>query len=187
MLARLGVRARMVSFFDGNERERVPELLEALRGAGVYFEVVPGITAAMGAAAAARISLTYRRAASQVLFTTVHRVREELEIDWRRVTSTTTLVIYMPGADHKHVARLLRESGWPEDMPCAIVSAATVQNQQIRWSNLAALATEPALPAPAVLIVGRVAAQVVEEAREGFWGKASARGARNEGLQRRVF
>src|SRR5437879_11699767 len=102
----------------------------------------------MGAAATARISLTYRHAALQVVFTTVHRVRKELEVDWCRVTSTTTLVIYMPGADHKHVARLLRESGWPEDMPCAIVSAATVQNQQIRWSNLAALATEPALPAP---------------------------------------
>src|SRR5438876_12401925 len=93
----------------------------------------------------------------------------------------------MPGADHKLVARQLHESGWPEDMPCAIVSAATVQNQQIRWSNLAALATEPALPAPALLIVGRVAAQVVEEAREGFGEKASGRGAGNEGLQRRGF
>ena len=166
---------------------RAGEEMEALRGAGVDFEVVPGITAAKGAAAVARISLTDRRAASQVLITTAHRVREGTETDWSRVTSTTTLVIYMPGADHKHVARQLHESGWPEDMPCAIVSAATAQNQQIRWSNLAALATEPALPAPALLIVGRVAAQVVEEAREGFWEKASARGARNEGLQRRVF
>ena len=76
---------------------RAGEEMEALRGAGVDFEVVPGITAAMGAAAVARISLTDRRAASQVLITTAHRVREGTETDWSRVTSTTTLVIYMPG------------------------------------------------------------------------------------------
>lgn len=166
---------------------RAGEEIEALRRAGVDFEIVPGITAAMGAAAAARISLTDRRVASQVLFTTAHRVGDGIEADWSRVTRTTTLVVYMPGADHTHVAQLLRDSGWPAEMPCAIVSAATSNHQKILRTNLAALPNEPALPAPALLIVGRVASQVFQEAGKDFWEEVAAREAQGESVPQQVF
>ena len=148
---------------------RAGEEIEALRDAGVNFEVVPGITAALGAAAAAGISLTDRRAASQILFATFSRDPENAAMDWSGVTSTTTLALYMPGPDYGEVSRRLRAAGLPEDLPCVIVSNATRAQQQIRWSTLSRLSQESKLAAPALLIIGRVAAQRVREIGANFW------------------
>jgi uroporphyrin-III C-methyltransferase len=148
---------------------RAGEEIEALRNAGVDFEVVPGITAALGAAAAAGISLTDRRAASQIVFGTFSRGAGRVA-DWLTLNSTTTLALYMPGPDYGEVARQLLQAGLPEDLPCIIVSSATTPDQQIRWSALVRLAHEERLPAPALLIIGRVAAQKVQEIRGKFWG-----------------
>src|SRR5258708_29759732 len=81
---------------------RAGEEIEALRKAGVAYEIVPGISAALGAAAAAGISLTDRRVASQILLTTFSRGIDGSVMDWGCVTSTTTLVLYMPAADYTH-------------------------------------------------------------------------------------
>ncbi len=148
---------------------RAGEEIEALRSAGVDFEVVPGITAALGAAAAAGISLTDRRAASQVVFTTFSRGTEGAPMDFSAITSTTTLALYMPGPDYAEVAHRLREGGLPDDLPCVIVSNATGAGQQIRWTSVAQLAYEEKLPAPALMIVGRVASRKVQEISESFW------------------
>jgi uroporphyrin-III C-methyltransferase len=148
---------------------RAGEEIEALRNAGVDFEVVPGITAALGAAAAAGISLTDRRAASQVVISTFSRGTEGASMDFGAITSTTTLALYMPGPDYAEVAHSLREGGLPDDLPCVIVSNATGAEQQIRWTNLARLAREEKLPAPALMIVGRVASQKVQEISKAFW------------------
>jgi len=86
---------------------RAGEEIEALRKAGVAWEIVPGISAALGAAAAAGISLTDRRVASQILFTTFSRGSDGSVMDWGCVTSTTTLVLYMPGADYVEVSERL--------------------------------------------------------------------------------
>src|ERR1700761_1040129 len=104
---------------------RAGEEIEALREACVPFEIVPGITAALGAAAAAGISLTDRRAASQLVISTFSRGAEGASMDWAAITSTTTLALYMPGRDYAEVARRLRQGGLPEDLPCVIVSNAT--------------------------------------------------------------
>ena len=90
---------------------RAGEEIEALRQAGVAFEVVPGITAALGAAAAANVSLTDRRAASQVVIATFSRGSENSTLNWAAVTSNTTLVLYMPGADYAEVANRMRDAG----------------------------------------------------------------------------
>jgi uroporphyrin-III C-methyltransferase len=148
---------------------RAAEEIAALRYAGIAYELVPGITAALGAAAAAGISLTDRRAASQVLFTTFFRSSDGNAMDWGCVTSTTTLVLYMPGPDYADVAARLRDGGLPTDLPCVVVSRASGTQQQIRWSNITALATEEKLPAPALLIVGRVASQNVAKISESLW------------------
>ena len=148
---------------------RAGEEIEALRAAGIDFEIVPGITAALGAAAAAGISLTDRRAASQVVISTFSRGTEGAAMDWGAITSTTTLALYMPGQDYAEVAHRLREGGLPDDLPCVIVSNATGSGQQIRWTSVARLACEEKLPAPALMIVGRVASRKVQEISKAFW------------------
>jgi len=147
---------------------RAGEEIAALRQAGVEFEIVPGITAGFGAAAAAGFSLTDRRVASQVLFTTIQRDTENRSIQWGGISSTTTLVVYMPGTDYARVMQQLRDAGWPDDMPCAIVSNASGKNQEIRSTVLAKLAEEATLPAPAIMVVGRVVAEVSEEIGREF-------------------
>jgi uroporphyrin-III C-methyltransferase len=152
---------------------RAGEELEALRKARVEFEVVPGVTAALGAAAAAGVSLTDRRVASQVLFSTFSRGLNTNALDWGCLTPATTLVLYMPGPDYGEVARRLAEAGLPYDLPCVIVSGASGSQQQVRWSSVSALSTEEKLPAPALMIVGRVASQQIREIGEAFWRSES--------------
>jgi uroporphyrin-III C-methyltransferase len=149
---------------------RAGEEIEALRKAGIEYEIVPGISAALGAAAAAGISLTDRRVASRILLTTFSRGIEGSAMDWGCVTSTTTLVLYMPGADYAEVSERLLAGGLPADLPCVIVSQATGSQEQVRWSNVARLASEEKLPAPALLIVGRVASRDVADISAQFWG-----------------
>ena len=157
---------------------RAGEEIEALRRANVPFEIVPGITAALGAAAAAGISLTDRRAASQIVITTYSRGSHAPDadpfavtpnVDWAAISSSTTLVLYMPGADYAEVSRRLIEAGQPEDLPCVIVSNATTPHQQIRWTTVVSLASEARLPAPALLIVGRVASHEIQEITATHW------------------
>ena len=144
---------------------RAGEEIEALRNAQVDFEIVPGITAAVGAAAGAKISLTDRRVASQVLFTTFSRGESGSWLNWAAVTPETTIAIYMPGAHYGEVAERLVESGLLPETPCVVVSQATRAEQQVRWTNIAALGSEAQLPAPSILLVGRVATRSVAE-----WG-----------------
>ena len=147
---------------------RAAEEIAALRRARVRYELVPGITAGLAAAAAAGISLTDRRAASQVLFSTFSRRKGASAFDWGAVNSTTTLVLYMPGPDFGEVAARLRECGLPTEFPCAIVSQASGARQEVRWTSLSGLPSLDALPAPALLIVGRVAAQQVQDLADAF-------------------
>lgn len=137
---------------------RVAEEIEALSDAGVPVEVVPGITSALAAAAAAGLSLTDRRYASSVVFTTAHRAPGQSGTDWDKlVTSKSTVVIYMPGQDYSQLAAQLVQAGLEPYTSCTIVSSAGRSTQQVRWTNLRSLADAPALPAPALLIVGRCA------------------------------
>jgi len=148
---------------------RAAEELEAVRDAGVECEIVPGITAAIGAAAAAGISLTDRRVASQILFSTYSRRPEGNALNWSAVTAATTLVLYMPGPDYAEVSVRLQDAGLPPELPCVIVSNATSAQQQFRWTSIAKLAGEEKLPAPALLIVGRVATRKFREISVTFW------------------
>jgi uroporphyrin-III C-methyltransferase len=152
---------------------RAGEELEALREAHIECAVVPGVTAALGAAAAAGIALTDRRAAAQVLFATFSRGIGATAMDWGCLTPTTTLVLYMPGQDYAEVSQRLLEAGLPEDLPCAVVSQASNSSQQICWTSVGALASQERLPAPAIMIVGRVARQQIAEMGAAYWSKAN--------------
>jgi uroporphyrin-III C-methyltransferase len=132
----------------------------------------------LGAAAAAGISLTDRRAASQIVITTYSRGSDAAvsdpfaatpQLNWAAISSSTTLVLYMPGADYAEVSQRLLDAGQPKDLPCVIVSNATGPLQQIRWSSVAGLSREAKLPAPALLIVGRVATHEIREIAANHW------------------
>ena len=139
---------------------RAGEEMEALRQAGIEFEIVPGITAAFGAAASARIPLTDRRLASKVLVLSNHLCTvESTPIVVNSIASDTTVVVYMPGTEYENLVVKFRAAGFDAHTCCLVVSSATTERQQIHSSTLQRLATTPGLPAPALLIVGGVAGQ----------------------------
>ena len=138
---------------------RAGEEMEALRRAGIEFDVVPGVAAAFGAAAAARIPLTDRRLASRVLFLSNRLCTgESAPLERNSISPDTTVVIYMPGKEYGELAAKLRAAGFEAQTCCLVVSSATTERQQIFFSALEKLASTPDLPAPALLIVGGVAA-----------------------------
>jgi uroporphyrin-III C-methyltransferase len=136
---------------------RAGEEIEALARAGVAYEIIPGVTSALGAAAAAGISLTHRRKASALVLLTGHNASENPEADWNRlVTSGATLAIYMPGHDYAGMAARLAAAGLASETPCAIISRATTPAQQIYRSTISQLSGAPHLAAPTLLVIGEV-------------------------------
>jgi len=148
---------------------RAAEEIQTLRSAGVSFEIVPGISAAFGAAAAAQISLTDRRLASHVLFSTYSRAPEARVLQLLGITAETTVVVYMPGVDYQGVSQWLLDSGIVPETPCLVVSQASRREQSMRSTTVSRLAALPPLPAPALLLVGRVASQSSDSASVLSW------------------
>jgi len=139
---------------------RAGEEMQALRDAAVNFEVVPGVSAALGAAASARIPLTDRRRASKLVFLTAHRCAGRIATDWRGLAAPdATLVVHMPGNNYAALAAELCAAGLSGETPCVVVSAAATPEEQIHRTTLEKLPQAPRLPAPALLIIGAVAAQ----------------------------
>ena len=136
---------------------RLGEEVEALRNAGIAFEIVPGVTSAFGAAASMEIPLTQRHASPAVILLTGHRAKGNAESDWRKfVSSGATLVIYMPGDDYSAIAARLSAAGANKETPCAIVSRATTTDQQTFFTTVRELDRAPRLLAPTLLVVGDV-------------------------------
>jgi uroporphyrin-III C-methyltransferase len=134
---------------------RAGEEMEALRRAGIEFEVVPGITAAFGAAASAQIPFTDRRLASKVLFLSNHLCTgESASVEANPISRDMTVVVYMPGKDYGALAAKFCAAGFDPHTSCLMVSCATTERQQIHSSTLEKLTTTPSLPAPSLLIVG---------------------------------
>jgi len=133
-------------------------------GPGIETEVVPGITAALGAAAIAQISLTDRRMAARVVFVSAHRVPGAPEPDWSGLAAPdTTIVVYMPGTDYQQLATRLRRAGLRRDTPCLMVTKASTAEQQLHLTTIEQLHHMPLLPSPSLLIVGKIAALAVLE------------------------
>ena len=141
---------------------RAGEEMDALRAAGVPFEVVPGITAAFAAAAALGRPLTDRRGGSSVSFSAGHHAPgSQLE---PASLAGATRVVYMPGRDLSPVAEQLRAEGLPGDLPCVIVSRAAQPDQQVVRTTLARLERIASLPAPSILLAGEVLREAEETA-----------------------
>jgi len=137
---------------------RSGEEIEALRQAHIDFEIVPGITAALGAAAAAKIPLTHRDVSSAVIFLTSHHSESASDDRWpAQLPANATLVIYMPGRDYQQTAERLVRTGVSAQTPCVIISRAALPDEQVYTTTVAQLTTAPELPAPSLLLVGEVA------------------------------
>ena len=164
-LAASGLRVVRLKSGDPLIFGRAGEEIEMLRRNNIPFEIVPGVTSAMGAAAAAQISLTHRRASSALVLITAHNASEKgasekdaAEKDaWSKfVASGATLVIYMPGQNYSDIAKRLTTAGLAGDTPCAVISRATTKHQRTHRTTVLDLHRTPQLAAPTLLIVGEV-------------------------------
>jgi uroporphyrin-III C-methyltransferase len=134
----------------------------------IPFEVVPGISAALGAAASTGIPLTHRdAAASSVTFATAHlKLGDESAIGdaSRRIPLEGTVVLYMGLATLADTARQLIDAGRSPKTPAAVISRATLPDERVVIADLATIAKVAAnanLKAPALVIIGEVVAKRV--------------------------
>lgn len=140
---------------------RTREEIRALRDAEIEFEIVPGVTAATAAAAAAAIPLTDRVQGSTLIMASNHRCGGKGIRDWcENVVKDATLVFYMPGQHLGQLKEELVKGGLSEETPCLMVSEAAGPRQRILRSVLRDLCDIEALPAPSVLIIGAVVSGV---------------------------
>ncbi|MCC6948438.1 MAG: uroporphyrinogen-III C-methyltransferase [Bradyrhizobiaceae bacterium] len=166
LLVRLARSGRTVVRLKGGDPfifARGCEEASELERAGIPYEVIPGITAAQGCAAALRIPLTHRGLATGVRFVTGHcRGDEPLSLDWASLADAdTTLVVYMGLANIERIARELIAHGLPADTPsCAIHEGTTSRERRIcaPLALLPAAVRAAAFDSPVLFIIGRVAA-----------------------------
>lgn len=136
---------------------RSGEEMQALRAAGTDFEIVPGVTSALGAAASAQISLTDRRHASRVVFVTAHREGGTGLHNERQIAADTTYVIFMPGHRYAELSAELQAAGLSPETPCAVISRATTKDEMIFRTTIEKLQECPAAVSPSLIVVGIVA------------------------------
>lgn len=138
------------------------EEAEAARAAGVAVEVVPGVSAANGAAAAAGIALTHRDASSIVSFV-AGQCKGLAEQDWAGLAGKgRTLVIYMGVKTAPMIAEKLMEDGLAPDMPVAIIENGARPEMRVLRGPLAALAElveREQVVSPALIVIGEVTAR----------------------------
>jgi uroporphyrin-III C-methyltransferase len=136
---------------------RIGEEIAALRKANIEFEIVPGITAALGAASTAQIPLTHRHSSHALVFLAGHTASGADPTNWRALVSVgATIVVYMPGHDYSNIAHKLRSAGLSNETPCAIISRATTPEEQVFSTSVENLGDAHRLPAPTLLVIGEV-------------------------------
>lgn len=140
---------------------RVGEEAEVCALHNISFEIVPGITAGIGASVYAGIPLTHRDYSSSVAFLTGHKCKqnEELEIDWEKVTCMETLVIYMGVKNLPHVQEQLLRHGKSPNTPVALIKWGTLAEQETLVGELADIVDkvkQSNFGSPAIIVIGEV-------------------------------
>lgn len=138
------------------------EELQALLDAGIECEIVPGITAAAGAASATGIPLTHREHAQTLVFATGHLKDDTVDLDWPALARPRqTVVIYMGLGALDIICERLIAHGLPAHTPAAVIHAATTPGQCGVHSTLARLPAavrEAGIRTPALIMIGEVVA-----------------------------
>ena len=136
------------------------EEIATLAGRGISCVVVPGITAALGAASYAGIPLTYRNLSQSVHFVTGHRARGTVRLDWEMLARPEqTLVFYMGLFNLDEIAGELVRAGMAPEVPVALVEHATLSNQRVHECTLAdaaQTAERQDVSGPTTVIIGEV-------------------------------
>ncbi len=162
-----GLRVARVKGGDPFVFGRGGEEVEVLQQHGIPYTVVPGITAALGAAASASLPLTHRRIARSVTFVTGHQA-EDAPRDWQFFADPAhTVVFYMGVAQLPAILARLRAAGAAAGHPVALIERATLPGQRVVRGTLAdieAQARALEVAAPALLVTGEVARVAATEA-----------------------
>jgi len=160
-LAREGRPLLRLKGGDGYIFGRGGEEAQALAEAGVPFSVIPGLSAAQGAAASAGIPLTHRDHARSLVFATGHlRENREVDLDWAMLARPRqTVVIYMGVGTLQVICAQLIAHGAPADLPAAVVEHATLPDERCITGTLAtlpALVLAHRVTPPALIVIGQV-------------------------------
>jgi uroporphyrinogen III methyltransferase / synthase len=139
------------------------EEAEILADAGISFEIVPGVTSAIAAAAYAGIPLTHREYTSTVAFVTGHEdpLKTESSIDWASLAKIGTLVFFMGVKNLPHIVQMICRNGRSADTPAALVRWGTTSRQHTVTGTLADIvgrARQAGIKAPAIIVIGEVVA-----------------------------
>ena len=142
---------------------RAGEEMAALREAGIAFEIVPGVTSALAAAAEAEIPLTLRGTASTLVFATGHDRQGDILPDWAGLAlAGATVAVYMGRTVAAQVAGRLLQAGLAAATPVAVIESATLAERRIfagRLTDLVAFAHRDDLEGPALILIGRAVAE----------------------------
>jgi uroporphyrin-III C-methyltransferase len=145
---------------------RAQEEIKALEDAGIEFQVVPGVTAALAASADLGISLTRRGLSRSVAFVTPRVGPGEAENDWvQAVITADTVALYMASGEADEISARLINAGKAASTPIAVVENASFPNARIEFTALANLANTIAalnLEGPALILLGEVYRQGAE-------------------------
>lgn len=143
-------------YIFGRGGEEVQQLLDA----GIRFQVIPGITAASGAASYAGIPLTHRDHAQAVTFATAHLRDGKLLLDWKNLIAPNhTLVLYMGLTALPQLREQLIFHGLCPSTPIALIEKATTESQKVITATLETIMEHPELPIinpPTLIIIGTV-------------------------------
>ncbi len=166
--ARAGRRVVRLKGGDPMIFGRAGDEIAACRTAGIPVEIVPGISAAQGAAARLAVSLTQRHDARRLQYITGHGSNGRLpeDIDWASVADPgATTVVYMPKKTLGDLAARALTAGLAPDTPAVAVAAATRPQETIVSGTIADIAGKVAavaLPGPVLVMIGRVLRELCE-------------------------
>jgi len=161
LLVRLAGEGRKVVRLKGGDPfvfGRGGEEAHALAQAGERCEIVPGISSAVAAPAAAGVPVTYRGLAASFTVVTGHRQHGEAPVNWRALAQVGgTVVVLMGVAQRAEIAAELMAGGLPADTPVAAIHRATTGAQDVQRFALGTLANAE-VRSPATIVIGAVAA-----------------------------
>ena len=158
-----GVKVVRLKSGDPGIFGRLEEEITALQDANISFEIIPGVTAASAAAAAATIPLTRRLSARRLQFVTGHDITGLLPDDLNLKALADpfcTSVIYMPKRTFPNLARLLIENGLSKDTKALLAESVSLPDQKLTHSTLEQLAEQLSNEtgsAPGIILLGPLA------------------------------
>ncbi|MEO9575012.1 MAG: uroporphyrinogen-III C-methyltransferase [Tateyamaria sp.] len=161
--AETGQRIVRLKSGDGGTFGRLEEEIDALKAAGIAYEIIPGVPSACAAAAAAGIPLTRRLTARRVQFVTGHDVRGALPDDLNLAAladAQATTVVFMGQRTFPAFAQMLMDAGLPADTPALLAEGVSTPAQALRRMSIADLSlklSQGVSDAPALILYGALA------------------------------